>query len=81
MALLAHHTQEAVVEHTATQVFLEFLAHVLGKRAVFRLKTCNEIRVVRLHQRAQQRALGNMARVARRGLAEWLGIRAPLGDH
>ena len=67
MALLAHHAQEAVFEHAAAQVFVELLAHVLGQRAIFRRKTCNEVRVVRLHQRVQQRTLGNMARVGRRG--------------
>ena len=67
MAVLAHHPQEAVVEYAATQVGIELLAHVGWQRAVFGLKTCEEIRVVRLHQRVQQRALRNMARVARRG--------------
>jgi hypothetical protein len=67
MALLAHHAQEAVLEHAATQERLELLAHVLRQRAVFCRKTRNEIRVVRLYQRVQQRALGNMASIGRRG--------------
>ncbi|KKD57304.1 hypothetical protein VM57_08685 [Stenotrophomonas maltophilia] len=48
-ALLAHHAQEAVLEHAAAQVGLELLAHILGQRAVFGLKTRDEVRVVRLH--------------------------------
>ena len=67
MAVLAHHPQKAVLEHAAAQILLELLAHVGWQRAVFGLKTRDEIRVVRLHQRVQQRALGNMARVARHG--------------
>jgi hypothetical protein len=66
MAVLAHHPQEAVVEYAATQVGIQLIAHVGWQRAVFGLETCDEIRVVRLHQRVQQRACGNMARVARR---------------
>jgi len=66
MALVAHHAQEAILEHTAAQERLEFLSPVLGLRTVFRRKTRNEIRVVRLRQRAQQRALENMASVGRR---------------
>lgn len=67
MPVLAHHPQEAVVDYAATQVGIEFLAHVGWQRAVCGLKTRENVRVVRLHQRAQQRALGNMVRVARRG--------------
>ena len=67
MALLAHHAQEAVLEHAAAQERLELLAHVREQRAVLRLKKCHQIRVVRLHQRVQQRALGRMPRVGRRG--------------
>ncbi len=48
-ALLADHAQEAVLEHAAAQVGLELLAHILGQRAVFGLKTRDEVRVVRLH--------------------------------
>lgn len=61
-----NHPQEAVVEYAAAQVFLEFLAHLGWQRAVFGLKTREEVWVVRLCQRVQQRALGSMARVARR---------------
>ena len=60
-------SQEAVVEHPAAQVGIELLAHVLGQRAVFRGKSRKQIRVVRLHQRVQQRALGNVASVGRGG--------------
>jgi hypothetical protein len=67
VAVLAHHAQEAMVEHATAQERPELLAHVLGQRAVFRMKTCDEIRVVRLHQRAQQRALGRMPRIGRCG--------------
>ena len=70
MAVLAHHAQEAVLKHAAAQERLELLAHIRGQRAVLRHKTRNEIRVVRLHQRVQQRALGNMASVGRRGAGE-----------
>ncbi|CRN69255.1 hypothetical protein PAERUG_P42_1_London_26_VIM_2_10_12_00013 [Pseudomonas aeruginosa] len=47
--VLADHAQEAVLEHAAAQVGLELLAHILGQRAVFGLKTRDEVRVVRLH--------------------------------
>lgn len=67
MALLAHYAQEAVFEHAAAQVRIEFLAHVLGQRTIFCLNARNEIRVVRLHQGVQQCALGRMPRVARCG--------------
>jgi len=67
MALLAHHAQEAVLEHAAAQERLELLAHVLGQRAVLRRKTRDEIRVVRLYPRLQQRALGRMPRIDRCG--------------
>ena len=67
MALLAHHAQEAVLEHAAAQERLELLAHVPGQRAVLRRKTRDEIRVVRLYQRLQQRALGRMPRIDRCG--------------
>jgi len=70
MALLAHHTQEAVVEHPAAQERLEFLAHVRGQRAVFCLKAREQVRVVRLHQRVQQRALGRVA-----GIGRWRRVR------
>ncbi len=36
MALLAHHAQEAVVEHTAAQVFLELRAHEGRHEAVYK---------------------------------------------
>ena len=67
MALLARYAQEAVFEHAAAQVRIEFLAHVLGQRTIFCLNARNEIRVVRLHQGVQQCALGRMPRVARCG--------------
>jgi len=51
MAVLAHHAQEAVVEHAAAQERLELLAHILGQRSVLRRKTRNQIRAVRLYQR------------------------------
>ncbi|KMV04951.1 hypothetical protein AB994_3766 [Acinetobacter baumannii] len=38
-----------MLEHAAAQVGLELLAHILGQRAVFGLKTRDEVRVVRLH--------------------------------
>jgi len=76
--VLADHAQEAVLEHAAAQVGLELLAHILGQRAVFGLKTRDEVRVVRLDQRVQQRALGQVARVTRSGVGgrQW---RAHLG--
>jgi len=42
MALLAHHAQEAVLEHAAAQERLELLAHIRGQRAVLRRKTRKE---------------------------------------
>ena len=66
MTVRARHAQEAVVEHTATQVFVELLAHVCGHGAILVREPFEEVRVMRLHQRVQQRALGNVARVARR---------------
>jgi len=67
MALLVDHAQEAVIEHAAAQERPELLARIPKQRAIFRRKTRNKVRVVRLHPRVQQRALGNMASVARRG--------------
>jgi hypothetical protein len=67
-ALLAHHAQETVLEHAAAQVRVEFLTHVRGQAAVLRLKAGQEIRVVRLDQRVQQRALGRVARITRSGV-------------
>ena len=46
---------------------LELLAHVLGQLVVLRSKTRHEVRVVRLHPRVQQRALGRMASIGRCG--------------
>ncbi len=42
-------TLPLTLEHAAAQVGLELLAHILGQRAVFGLKTRDEVRVVRLH--------------------------------
>lgn len=67
MALLAYHAQEAVLAHAAAQERQDLLAHIRRQRAGLHLKTPNEIQVVRLHQRAQERALGRMASTARRG--------------
>jgi len=66
MALLARHAQEAVVQHAAAQERPELLARIPNQRAIFCRKTRNEIRVVRLHPRLQQRALGRMPRAGRR---------------
>jgi hypothetical protein len=65
MAVLARHAQETVVEHAAELVAIELLAHVFGQHAVFRRKPSEEVRVVRLHQRVQKRALGSVVGVAR----------------
>ena len=67
MAVLARHAQEAVIEHAAAQELVELLAHVLGHGAILLREPLEEVRVMRLHQRVQQGALGRVARVARRG--------------
>jgi hypothetical protein len=70
VALPAHHAQEAVFEHTTTQVSLELLAHACRHAAVFRLEAREEVRVMPLPQRVQQRALRRVPRVARRDGAD-----------
>jgi len=40
--VLAHHPQEAVLEHAATQVGIERLADIPGQRAALRFDPCNE---------------------------------------
>jgi hypothetical protein len=67
VALLAHHPQKAVLAHPAAQGLVELLANILRQRAILRFDASNEIRVVRLYQGVQQRALGCVARVARCG--------------
>ncbi|EKK97637.1 hypothetical protein VCHC61A2_3617 [Vibrio cholerae HC-61A2] len=76
-AVLAHHPQEAVLEYAATQVGIERLADIPGQRAALRFDPCNEVRVVRLYQRVQQRALGRVARVPRTGVGgrQWRASR------
>ncbi|MCI1709238.1 MAG: hypothetical protein LKM39_01715 [Chiayiivirga sp.] len=64
MAVLARHAQESVIEHAAAQEFVELLAHVLGHGAILLREPFEEVRVMRLHQRVQQRAA--RARGARR---------------
>ena len=69
VTVLAHHAQRAVLEHATAQERLELVAYVLGQGAVFRRKARHEVWVMRLQQGVQQRALGNVACVARRGRA------------
>ena len=75
--VLADHAQEAVLEHAAAQVGLELLADISGQRAALRFDPYNEVRVVRLYQRVQQRALGRVARVPRTGVGgrQWRASR------
>ena len=62
LTLFLHSFSKAVVGHAGAQVLVELLGHVLGQAAVFRLKACEKVRVVRLCQRVQQRALGGASR-------------------
>ena len=56
MAVLADDAKEAVLEHAAAQVIVEFRADILRQRAVFRRKAGEEVRIVRLYQRIQLRS-------------------------
>nr|QIS34212.1 hypothetical protein [Klebsiella pneumoniae] len=66
-----------MLEYAATQVGIERLADIPGQRAALRFDPCNEVRVVRLYQRVQQRALGRVARVPRTGVGgrQWRASR------
>lgn len=44
-----------MLEHAATQVGLELLAHILGQRAVFGLKTREKVRPMRLQMRVDSK--------------------------
>ena len=63
MAVRARDPQESVREHGAAQVRGERLAYIRGQRAVLHGQLREQVRKVRLHQGAQQRALGRVVRV------------------
>ena len=76
MAVLAAHTQKAVLEAAALEIRLELLLHVLRQRPPSGFARRNELGIVPLDELVQQGRLGTVAGIPRRSMNGWARGRA-----